>query len=55
MCRICNFFLFFNDKVSNLKCENSFYDKNKLLNLRDKRVCTNMWAPLFSIYLQLCH
>ena len=54
MCRICEYF-FLNDKVSNLKCENSFYDKNKLLNLRDKRVCTNMWGPLFSIYLQLCH
>ena len=32
---------------------NSFCDKDKFVNLRDKRVWTNMWGPLFSIYLQL--
>ena len=32
-----------------------FCDKDKLFNLRDKRVWTNMWGSLFSIYLQLCY
>ena len=32
-----------------------FCDKDKLINLKDKRVWTNIWGPIFSIYLQLCH
>ena len=51
----CFFSFNYNDKFQNLKCKNSFCDKDKLLNLRDKRVLTNMWGPLFSIYLQLYH
>ena len=34
---IMNFFFFFNENISNLKCGNSFCDKDKLLNLRDKK------------------
>ena len=58
---ICRLLFFFvdNDKrielIINLKCESSFCDKYKLHNLRDKRVWTSMWGPLFSIYLQLCY
>ena len=40
-------------------CETFFFfffcDKDKLINLRDKRVWKNIWGPVFSIYLQLCH
>ena len=32
-----------------------FCDKDKLFNLRDRRISTNLWGPLFSIYLQLRH
>ena len=47
--------LLFLMKVSNLNYENSFCDKNKFFNLRDKKVWTNMWGSLFSFYLKLCH
>ena len=32
-----------------------FCDKDKLHNLRNRRVWKELWSPLFSFYLQLCH
>ena len=50
------FFLFFFILISfKFKVWEFFYDKNKLLNLRYRRLWTNIWSPLFLIYLQLCN
>ena len=43
-----------NDKFQ-IWCMKFFCDKDKLHNLRNRRVWKELWSPLFSFYLQLCH
>ena len=48
---IMYFFLIYNDKfqIWNVRFFFFFGDKDKFRNLRDRRVRTNLWGPLFSI------